>query len=68
MRGTPARVSGESQTINTSLSETKSTCGSDDWYCYPTDLVAYSSDYLCDDVWDEFTGQITADVAIENRV
>ena len=47
--------------------ETKCTCGSsDEWSCYPTDLVAYSSDYLCDDVYDESTGQITADVAIEN--
>jgi hypothetical protein len=46
--------------------ETKCTCGSD-YTCYPTDLVAYASDYLCDDVYDESTGKITADVAIEGN-
>ncbi len=68
-------VSDQTERLNSAIDvaktfycvETKCTCGgSDDWNCYPSDLVAYSSDYLCDDVYDESTGQIAADVAIEN--
>ena len=47
--------------------KTRCTCPASKNYCYPYELVAYSPEDVCEDVYDAGTGRIDADVVVDGN-
>ena len=47
--------------------KTRCTCPASKNYCYPYELVAYSPEDVCDDVYDAGTGRIDADIVVDGN-